>query len=366
MRETDGVEVSFQLEGIQSDPVELTNGLLQGDPPSPAYFTATTDRVLKPVVAKWEKNKIGLHLDGSHMPLVGWMDDLYVLASSPEDLQTMVRQICNACSPTGLELQPPKCQWGTSAPDAEEFSITVRGRALSRVPKAEGFQVLGSQLAFNASPNQEYAIRLSKSWKAFWANSALLLNPRVSYFTRVKLFHSVVSPVALYAAPAMYHTCKHLHNLDITQREMVAKIVRRKRRPGEQWLPWFRRTRRESTDILKCLNILPWSVLVQKRKLSWAGHIARLDPARICAKVCSWRDLEWWRKQQAWIALGASEFRHPARFGCPQRWESFIERFQIWWAESDRCERPWRLLARNRDSWYYKSLEFLGLDEYDH
>ena len=35
VRETDGVEVSFQLEGVQSDPVELTNGLLQGDPPSP-------------------------------------------------------------------------------------------------------------------------------------------------------------------------------------------------------------------------------------------------------------------------------------------------------------------------------------------
>ena len=228
---------------------------------------------------------IGLHLDGMHVPMVGWMDDLYVLASTPEDLQTMVRQICNACSPIGLELQPTKWQWGTSAPDAEDFSISVRGRDLCRVHKAEGFQVLGSQLAFDASPSQEYAIRLSKSWKAFWANSALLLKPRVSYFSRVRLFHSVVSPVALYAAPAMHHTCKHRQNLDITQREMVAKIVKRRRRPEEQWLPWFRRTRREPTVILKCLNILPWSVLVQKRKLSWAGHVARLDPSRICAKV---------------------------------------------------------------------------------
>ena len=91
------------------------------------------------------------------MPLAGWMDDLYVLASSLEDLQTMVRQICNACSPTGLELQPTKCQWGTSAPDAEDISTSVRGRMLCRVPKAEGFQVLGSQLAFDASPNLEYA-----------------------------------------------------------------------------------------------------------------------------------------------------------------------------------------------------------------
>ena len=224
MRETDGVEVTFQLEGVQSDPVELTNGL-QGDPPSPVYFLATTDRVLKPVVAKWDREKVGLHLDGVHMPLVGWMGDLFVLASSPEDLQAMVRQICKACSPTGLELQPTKCQWGTSAPGAEGVSIAVRGTTLFRVPKAEGFQVFGSRLAFDASPNLEYAIRLSKSWKAFWANSALLLSPRVSYFSRVRLFHSVVSPVALYAAPAMYHTCKHMQNLDITQRAVVAKIV---------------------------------------------------------------------------------------------------------------------------------------------
>ena len=73
MRETDGVEVSFQLEGVQGDPVELTNGLLQGDPPSPVYFTATTDRVLKPVVAKWEQEKVGLHLDGMNfLWLGGW------------------------------------------------------------------------------------------------------------------------------------------------------------------------------------------------------------------------------------------------------------------------------------------------------
>ena len=137
------------------------------------------------MVAKWEREKVGLHLDGMHLPSVGWMDDLYVLASSSEDLQTMVRQICNACSPAGLELQPTKCQWGTSAPGAEDISISVRGKTLCRAPKAEGFQALGSQLSFDASPQLEYAIRLSKSWKAFWANSALLLNPRVSYFSRV-------------------------------------------------------------------------------------------------------------------------------------------------------------------------------------
>ena len=66
------MEVTFQLEGVQSDPVELTNVLVQGDPPSPVYFTAATDRVLKPVVAKWEREKVGLHLDGMHLPLVAF------------------------------------------------------------------------------------------------------------------------------------------------------------------------------------------------------------------------------------------------------------------------------------------------------
>ena len=51
---------------------------------------------------------------------------------------------------------------------------------------------------------------LSNNWNAFWANSALLLNPRVSYFSRLRLLHSVGSPVALCAAPALHHTSKHL------------------------------------------------------------------------------------------------------------------------------------------------------------
>eukprot|EP00972_Heterocapsa_arctica_P011645 1706318-Heterocapsa_arctica.AAC.1 len=60
---------------------------------------------------------------------------------------------------------------------------------------------------------------------------------------------------------------------------MVAKIVSRRRKPNELWLPWFRRTRKESTELLRSLNSLPWSVLVQKRILSWAGHVARLPPS---------------------------------------------------------------------------------------
>ena len=106
------------------------------------------------------------------------MDDLYLAATSAKDLEMMTRQVASASQAIGLALQPTKRQWANNLPDHDEFAISVHGRLVPRCPREDGFQVLGTQLTLDGKVDQEWAIRTSKAWKAFWANYQMRLRER--------------------------------------------------------------------------------------------------------------------------------------------------------------------------------------------
>ena len=364
MREMMDLQIEFDLNGVRSSPVAILAGILQGDPASPLVFTATIDRILRPLIARWARENVGFKVDGETFFVFAWMDDSYIVSDSVLSLQTMVSQVSQSFSTVGLALQPSKCQWmANSSLDQPEASISVAGNVMHHVPGDQGFQVLGTQLTLNADPWPEWNLRMGKTWKAFWAASALLLNPRVRASRRVAVFHSCVTPVLLWALAGLACTESMLKHADIVQRAMVARIMRKRRRASELWLPWFRRTRRMADQFLYECNLLPWSVLIQKRTLTWAGHLARFGPDRICRRIYFWRNLEWWRQRQVWIKWGANELRHKGQIGFPRRWETPVETFGFWASDSSKDFRPWYILAQDRTSWSSAIHAYLGLPE---
>ena len=52
MREMMDLQIEFDLNGVRSSPIAILAGILQGDPASPLVFTATIDRVLRPLTAR--------------------------------------------------------------------------------------------------------------------------------------------------------------------------------------------------------------------------------------------------------------------------------------------------------------------------
>ena len=86
---------------------------------------------------------------------------------------------------------------------------------------------------------------------------------------------------------------------------------------------------------------LPVSILSFKRKLSWAGHLARLPHDRLVYKTWLWRNSAWRRRRQTWIFLGARDFRHTGQIGFPRRWETSVEKFQNWCRDLHHDHRNW-------------------------
>ena len=363
VREILNIKISFSLNGLDSEWVNFRTGLLQGDPASPLLFTATLNRLLEPLFQRWQREKKGFKLNRKLISLFAWMDDLYIVSDLKDDLQTMIRQVCQVTRMAGLLLQPAKCHWSTNCPDDEHFTLTAAGRLIPRVSAKDSLNVLGTQISLSGDPNVEWAHRLSKTWKAYWANHQMLLNQNIAPLRRVRLWYSCVAPVFLWGMATLTCSDSMMRSADVSQRQMVAKILRQRRRPLEPWLEWFIRTRRFAGRFLKNFQFLKLSALANLRKLTWAGHLARLPPER-CAVICwQWRNLAWWRKRQAFIAMGAHEFRHVGQFGYPRRWEAFLEKVQMWIRDRYHTHVEWYDVCQDRDLWNAVICEFLDIPE---
>ena len=355
-RELLGVELYLKYGDIVSEKVLSLIGVPQGDPGSLLYFASTIDRFLRPLIVRWKAAGVGLTLssddvdgEGTHMPLLAWMDDFYLFSTSPEEATRMVRDICNNCEPAGLRLQPAKCTWITTVSDCDAVVI-ARGQTLTRLGHEEGLEVLGTLVSFSGGHSLEHNSRIGKAWRAFWAHSSLLLNPRVGVYRRLSLLNSVVGPSPMWGAGGAIHSKRQRQRYNATQNVMAAQIVCTRRRAGEGWLDWFKRSRRVARDLLRKLGFAPWGTTLQLRVLSWAGHVARFPPDRLCQKVLYWRNLQWWRKRQSLIALGLGGLRHPqGPFGKPMRWDEKIAACAEWISDVDSGPTDWIIRAQNRD-----------------
>ena len=113
LRETIRVRVAFAFQDSLGLPVPILNGVPQGDPASPLFFSATVDRLLTVCVSRWLREKVGLFLEPEspeetaiHFPILCWMGDIYLFSSDPSDLQKMLRDVVSTARPAGLLLQP--------------------------------------------------------------------------------------------------------------------------------------------------------------------------------------------------------------------------------------------------------------------
>ena len=337
LRELLELRITFSGDGISTEPVDITGGIPQGDPGSALGFTATADRVVAPLEAKWQKDSdCGFTLlgDGFKICVMAWMDDIYLLASSQKGLTKMLGDVQRAFPAVGLQLQPGKCVWTTTQPDHEGGDIILGGVPMVRSPRQSGLVMLGAHIPFWGNNEEEVNARLSSAWKCFFLHSPMLLCPDAPFPERLRILASTVTPVVSWGLETAALTKKGQKDLDVAHVSMVSAIIGRRRAPGEPWLAWYKRRRREARKVLGTMGLLLWSQTLKLRVLAWSHKVANKCPSSYLAKVSLWRNLAWWRQRQQAIAAQEKGLRHPARF-TPRRWEQAVVTYWASLVQSD-------------------------------
>ena len=146
----------------------------------------------------------------------------------------------------------------------EEFEI---GRDLEDNWK-EDFKYLGS-LVDTANDIQN---RKTLANAAFSTNKNVFNNNRISKETKIRVFNAYVSSIFLYNSE-LWSLNKDLeHQVDVFQRNLLRRVLQ---------IFWPKKITNE--ELYRTTKQQPWSVMITKRRLSWLGHLMRLDektPAR--------------------------------------------------------------------------------------
>ena len=160
---------------------------------------------------------------------------------------------------------------------------------------------------------------------------------------QLRLFDSSVTQTALWCCESWLLTQNEKRLLQTAQHAMLRRIAGPRRKPGEEWVEWIKRSTRQAVRAAKDAGIRFWRDAHLKAKWTWAGHVFRMADDRLARRAVTWRDSQW---QATEYALPASlRLRRPCRTRW-FRWEDDLRKY------AEHCSwQSWQSVAQNRSAW---------------
>ena len=183
-------------------------------------------------------------------------------------MQVMTNCLIKAAAAAGLILSAPKTKILRS-PDLPNDPICADGVPLEDV---ESFVYLGSRIEINGSSENEVGVRIAKAEGAFnLLKGNLWALDRVSTQTKRRVYMTSVRPVLLYGCGTWPLTTEDVRRLESFEFFCWRRIL------GIQ-----RDDRVRNSDVLDLMGQpTSCSVELKKRRLSFLGHVLRMDPYRL-------------------------------------------------------------------------------------
>ena len=279
------------------------------------------------------------------LALMGFADDLVLLATSMTQAQRMLEELCEALARIGLIVNFGKCSWSIAAPEGGESQIGLKAPGgAGDIAREDDFNLLGSTISSNGEIEADVGRRVQAAWKAFHAHRTRLLRFGVSVTKRIGLLRRVVMPVLLWSTETWPLHDKAVRRIGAAYNYMVRKMLRIRRRPSETWLDWQKRPLRRTAIVVeenggsaaKALHLRHWR---------YAGHLARQRCCPELRSILEWRGLEWQRcnRMLPW------QWKKVHRKSGQQRlqWETLVD------AYAGDCDwsQPWQVVAQDRQTW---------------
>ena len=112
--------------------------------------------------------------------------------------------------------------------------------------------------------------------------------------------------------------------IDSAHRKMVRRMVKLKRKPGETWLDWHKRSFRRAKQAIQSCNCV-LSLDLEKRRKAWQQHIVRFGSGprqnHLLKFLLAWRSSGWWSHQKA-QNRGPNKVVHAHRCGMIRRYDA--------------------------------------------
>ncbi|KAH7695018.1 reverse transcriptase [Aphelenchoides avenae] len=272
--------------------IPIRRGVRQGDTISPKLFTAALEMIFREL--RWdERRNAGITIDGRHLTHLRFADDIVLIGNSRADVQRRLEELNEKSGAVGLRINKDKTEWFEYFETSEK--IYLEGEEIRR---ARSYVYLGQQLSedHSANMNGEIGRRQKAAWLSF-KNIQEVLKKISDPKLRANLFNTTVLPALLYGCETWTLTKRHEEKLSVTERAMERRVL-----GLTMWDQERNEAVREKTGFIDAV------AEARKRKLRWAGHVARRDDGRWTKAATTWKP-----KKKA-----------PNKWGKPTRWEKSV------------------------------------------
>jgi hypothetical protein len=189
------------------------------------------------------------------------------------------------------------------------------------------FKYLGTTLTYQNCIHEEIKSILNSGNACYHLVRSLLSSHLLSRNVKVKIYKTIILPVALYGCETWRLTLREEHRLRVFENRVLRRIFGPKR--DEVMGKWRKLHNEELHNLYSSPDIISQ---VKSRQMRWVGHVARMGEERKVYKVL----------------VGKSEGKRP--LGRPRhRWEDGI-RMDL--REIGLGGVDWIRLAQDRDRWW--------------
>ncbi|KAJ4432833.1 hypothetical protein ANN_21472 [Periplaneta americana] len=269
-----------------------------------------------------QDNRQGLELNGLHQLLV-YADEVNMLGENPQMIRENIEILLEASKVIDLKVNPEKTKYMIMSRDQNivlNGNIKIGDLSFEEVEK---FKYLGATVTNINDTREEIKRRINMGNACYDSLEKLLSFSLLSKNLKVRIYKTVILPVALYGCETWTLTLREEQRLRVFENKVLRKILGAKR--DEVTGEWRKLHNTELHTLYSSPDIIR---NIKSRRLRWAGHVARVGKYRNAYSVL----------------VGRPEGNRPLG-RLKRRWEDHIK-MELREVEHDR---DWINLAQDRD-----------------
>jgi hypothetical protein len=302
----DNVTAKIKLHEV-SRAFKIERGIRQGCVCSTDFFITSLEKIYRTI----DISQHGIDVNSSKLVDLRFADDRAVIAKSAKDLVEGVQKISEGSKVAGLIENYDKMKVITNS-SAQSYHVEDVDIQISDHAK-----YLGQIISFN---NREIEIdeRIAAGWRAFHANKKYLCGSLPMYHKK-EIFEKNILSVLTFGCQDWALSNAQKEKLAVTQHNMERKVLHVRKI--------------DKVKLSKIRSLTKWrdvNDFSSQLKFKWAGHVARMNDARLPKKMLNW------------VPVGQRSRGRPK-----PRWEDEIK---------NRASFFWRKKAQNRSKWAQMTL----------
>jgi hypothetical protein len=228
--------------------------------------------MLEVVMALAEVDESGIVVSGYRISNLRFADDISFLADGQSELQQQISSLHNISTRFGLRISTSKTEVQCVSRHPPKLTISIGGTVLNQV---EQFTYLGGVISQDARCEHDLKRRVNLATGVASALNTIWESKDISTQTKVRVYRALVLSVLLYNSETWTMRAADESRLRVFEMAVLRRICGVKLM--DRWKNDDIRTRLKiDFDVVEA---------VRRRRLSYFGHVCRMKPERLPARV---------------------------------------------------------------------------------